>query len=308
MPVIGTPVGFDNLPPGLLDAGILSPVVSQKYGIPMPTKRRAVFVQQGQNAVIRYQLFDANGTPLNLGTLGLGAPLSALIVPAVLRLREVIGRGAPMYEVTNVTLNTATGETQATLPDAVAQNPGVYAAEFGVLNADAKLVYMNRFYVWVDRGLFGSGTCPDEGPPQVDEIRLAAADGAPEGNLLLDDYEFDLADFCQATERSVRIWNEVQPPIDLFYTTLAYPYRDNWMRAIIGHLYVMAAKGYTRNQLAYQAAGITVDDQNRGEPYEKLGQLMIAEYREWVKQKKAQLNAEAAITSSGSPYLYQLWY
>lgn len=70
----------------------------------------------------------------------------------------------------------------------------------------------------------------------------------------------------------------------------------------MGELYILAAKHYRRNQLAYNAGGIAVDDKNKAQEYEAIGNQMLQEYMKWVKMTKVQINKEAWDGSFGSTY------
>jgi hypothetical protein len=278
----------------------LQPAIATRYGTPLPNKRRAVFVPAGVDVKVDVQLL-ANCAPADLSSV----PGSTV----QMRVREAVGQDQPLYSISGGILNLTAGSVQFALPQGVAGLPGVYQAETGVFDTSNKLVFTNKLYIWVDRGLFATNYT-DSGPPQLDEVRNAIADYDPGYNLLLKDFEEDLTNICFATERAVRAWNEAQPPIDLFYNTNTWPaaFRNNLLQGITGYLYSATANGYLRNHLPYQAAGVSVDDQNKWQQYLQLGQQSIQQYQQWIKEKKTQLNCEAAITSLGSPYsTFDLW-
>lgn len=280
-----------------------TPAITASYGTPMAAKRRAVFVQGGQALTLNMQMLDMSGVPSNLLLYNIGAQ-SGPAGSVKMRIRETVGDSTtPLYDLGDGTLgDPSLGTVSFAIPDAVAQNPGVYDGECAAINADGNVAFTNRVFVWVERGLFNSGNTPTSGPPSLDEVRLHLRDSDPVGNLLLDDNEWDLAEVCVAAAWGVRYWNEAQPPINVFYTTITFPYKHYWLDGMVGYLYSMAAAHYRRNHLAYQAGGVGVDDLNREESYMRIGQSKQAEFREWIKQKKAQLNAEAAFSSVGSSY------
>lgn len=294
---------------GRLD--IITPQVTALYKTPLPTKRRALAVSGGQSATIDFQLLDTIGNPADI-SLYCGTP-GAQCEPAVTaRIREVIStQSIDIYEITCDLVDAEAGTVSFVLPLDVSNTPGVYFAEIAVHTTDVigntsldsdPIAFTNRFSIWVDRGLFGNPQFPNAGPPTEDEIRLYIRDNAPEENRLLDDFEFDLAEICHSAELAVRYWNESQPPINLYFTTLTYPIRDRWLQYIAGRLFLIAANRFRRNHLPYQAAGIAIDDQNKFQQYDQIGTTMIEDYREWVRMKKVQINAGAAITSQGSSY------
>jgi regulation of enolase protein 1 (concanavalin A-like superfamily) len=64
----------------------------------------------------------------------------------------------------------------------------------------------------------------------------------------------------------------------------------------------MAAHRFRRNHLPYQSGGISIDDQNKFQIYDQTGQMMIQDYRQWIRAKKVEINSILAITSTGSLY------
>jgi hypothetical protein len=295
MPIEGTPLGSSPDHPDLLcgPQAIIRPPVTRLYGTELPTKRRAIYVQQGLSTALELPLFDTNGNPIDVAECDL---------EFICRIREVIStRSNDLSEENGSLTIDDTNNVQVTLPATIRNTAGVYHLEVGGFQDD-NMIISNRFYLWIDRGLFGSSRHPTAGPPTLDEVRLYIRDNAPEENLLLDDFEFDLAEICQATENGVRYWNESQPPINLCFDTTTYPVRDKWLTYIAGHLFIVAAHRFRRNQLAYQAGGVAVDDQNKFQLYAQTGMTLQQDYKEWVKQKKVQINCEAAITHQGSAY------
>jgi hypothetical protein len=305
MPIPATPVIPSTTPSDQAQTGLVVVNPSSYYGTPLKAKRRGVLVAGGVGGTLRCQLLTQQCMPTDLTTFGFGLPqLPGAPQPRVLlRMREAVGgNSAPLQEMTANPLDYTSGLMEAALPGAITANPGVYDAEFGVYNQSGALAMTNRIYVWVDNGLYGQ----QGGLPPLDEVRLTIQDVDPSSNLLVDDFENDIADICLAAVAAVRMWNELQPPIDLMYTTNSYPFTQQWLNAVAAGLYVMRAKAFLRNHLPYQAAGVSVDDLNKWKEYLEVGQQMLQEYKEWVKLKKTQINAEGAYTSFGSEY-YHMW-
>lgn len=136
------------------------------------------------------------------------------------------------------------------------------------------------------------------GPLLIPEVRLAIldidnqSDGAPFSNLL-DDTEFTDLDLIFAQRRVVQMWNETPPPVAR-YTTNDFPYRYWWLEATVGELLRMSAARYRRNRLAYQAGGMAVDDQSKADEYEKIGQLKLEQFKEWMRTEKYRINMNAS--------------
>ena len=331
----------------MTNLSIVHPFTTNLYAVPLPTKRRAIFVAQGQSATIQFQFLDNFGNPVDLsiytfyyedgcqgcqgcqegcqGCQGCQGPQDCTTANVVMHVREaLIFNRMDILEVQCIVIDDCHGIVECALPLNISNNPGVYELEFGIYQPELLgsvigndpisqcppgtplLAYSNKCYLWVDRGLFGCPTNAAGGPPTVDEIRIFIRDSSPDENLLLDNFEFDLADLCQAAVLGVQYWNESQPPLWLRFNTVTYPAKYWWMHAIAGYMLMFAAHRYRRNQLPYQAGGISIDDQNKEQQYLATGSRMVQEYKEWVKQKKVQINCEAAISSTGSEY--QLYY
>jgi len=135
------------------------------------------------------------------------------------------------------------------------------------------------------------------GPLLIPEIRLALldvdnqSDGAPFSNLL-DDTEFTDLDIVFAQRRVVQMWNETPPNVRK-YTTQNFPYRYWWLEGTCAHLLKMSAARYRRNRLAYQAGGVSIDDQSKAAEYEEAGQRKLSEFMEWMRQEKYRININA---------------
>lgn len=307
MPITATPVIPSIAPDNQTQTGLVVAEPSRYYGKPLPAKRRGILVPAGSGITVQYQLLQ-NCAPVDLTTFGFTTlPNAGQTTSQIqLRMRESIsGPETPLQQTDVTVLDPLSGSVEVLLPSNVTVNPGVYDGEFGVYNLAGNLAMTNKVVAWVDRGMFGQ---QNGGLPALDEVRLATQDVDPEGNLLIHAFENDLADICFAAISAVRIWNESQPPIELTYTTNDYPYTQQWLTGIVGLLYSVRAKAFLRNQLPYQAAGVSVDDQNKWQQYLQVSQQMLEEYKDWVKRKKTQINCEGAITSLGSPYSYlDIW-
>lgn len=300
MPVVGTPI-IDLVPADSnCDAQSRQTVpTTNYYGIALPTKRRAVAIPGGSVVAIRLQLFDQNGNPIDISDCGPQAGPQSTVVTA--RIREAIAPACTTPTEVSAEVETSTqGIVLFTVPSTISNAPGVYLAEIGVFSGSGVLKFTNQLYLWVNSGLFS--TSQYGGPPTLDDIRLFIRDNAPEENLLLDDFEFDMAEICQAAINAVRYWNEANPDVGVYFTTVTYCGNHKWLQAIGAHMLMVAAHRFRRNHLPYQAGGVSVDDQNKFQMYDQTGQMLMQEYKEWVKQKKVAINCFAAITSTGSSY------
>ena len=86
------------------------------------------------------------------------------------------------------------------------------------------------------------------------------------------------------------------------YTPATFPWREHWMICTIGYLMRAAAHKYRRNDLTYQAAGLSVSDMNKFAEYESIAKERIAEYDKWMLNKKVEMNVTMGVGSLGSAY------
>lgn len=142
------------------------------------------------------------------------------------------------------------------------------------------------------------------GPITISEIRLAIRDMCPEINFLIDDVEFKDEEVAWAIRRPIEYWNETPPPVAQF-TPSNFPYRYYWLDAAIGELLVLAATWMHRNSLDYSAAGLSVRDMAKWGDYMRMGQERKAGWKEWVQNKKLEINIDGGYSSLGG-YRYAI--
>ena len=289
-------------------------------GCPVLPKLQCHEVQMGQDARLDWVMRTPNGDPVNLtdcanscsSTSGTDEKFDALGTPGcgvTLRIRELTGLNPSQDKVHAVCADitsAATGAVRAqALPDAVIREPGVYLEEWALFTSDARMLFSNQALCFVNRGLFGLSTDTSQyalGPPSPDEIRLTLRDNAAADNYLLDNVEFDGAEIAQAVLRPIQYWNEIPPPLNPAMTTKNFPFKEMWLKGIQAYLYRMASNTYRRNRLAYNAGGVSVDDQNKEKEYSSAGAAMLREFQDMVQAKKVEINIAGFSGTIGSQY------
>lgn len=123
------------------------------------------------------------------------------------------------------------------------------------------------------------------------DVRIWLRDNDPEANVLLDDFEFSTEEIRTAMTLVADYWNET-PPYLGSYDYDKFPYRYALLKGTAANLLFMAAHRFRRNQLNYNAGGLTVDDQNKYQQYDAAGARLWDEFKGWVAQTKKSLNAE----------------
>lgn len=287
-------------------------------GCPVLPKLQCHEIQMGQDARLLWNMKDTSGSVVDLSTCASECSVSSeaqefdSVGPVncgiELRLRELSGfdPNDSIYSVSTTILDASTGYVRsASLPEELVRNPGVYLEEWALTTPDGRMLFSNQCISFVRRGLFGISADPNLrnlGPPTIEEIRLAMRDNSPADNLLLDDIEFDSAEIAQAVLRPIQFWNEIPPPVRPALTTKTFPFREMWMLGIQSYLLEIAAHHYRRNQLAYNAGGIAIDDKNKEQYYSAAARQLTVRFQEMARAKKIEINISLFSGSVGSPY------
>jgi len=292
-------------------------------GCPVLPKLRCHEATMGQTARLIWTIVDPNGRAIDLSILAsqdsqsesTSSPVEPFDAVAdiptksiVLRMREITGMTPvedPVFTIPVSLQDPAKGTViSAPLPPELMSFAGVYAEEWAVVDANKQIVLSNQCCCFVRRGLFGLTTTHEivTGPPTIEEIRLSLRDNSGADNTLLQDVEFDAAEIAQAVTRSLGYWNESQPPLRPLMTTKTFPFRELWLRGIHAYLYEIAASNYRRNNLAYNAAGLAVDDKNKEQSYMAAATQLLADFRGQVNVKKLEINVALFGGTVSSPY------
>lgn len=282
------------------DQKYVNPEITLVEGKPSWKRMKALEVKSGQTNIVNWIMVDKNGDPVNFSDIT-GAKTAA-------KIREALSYSPTTQPVTiNGTVVDATeGKVSFQLTEDVVKYPGISIMEAAILDISDNIVFSNDFWLIVNRSNWSDINADDQsGPPTIAEIRLHLRDSSPEDNLWRDVEEFDPAEIAACIVRPVMYWNEAQPPIDLKFNTSNFPFRFNWLNGIVACLYQLAARWYRRVHLPYSAGGLSVDDKNKSQEYEAIGQKLWEEYKIWVLHKKVQLNADSAWGSVGSPYVWR---
>jgi hypothetical protein len=183
--------------------------------------------------------------------------------------------------------------------------PGIYQAEMAVFAPDDdRIAYTNRFLLVVESGLFGEYAWA--GPPTLAELRLDLRDSTPlESELLDDSLAFSNVEMAVALRDVVDYWNEALPPLDGgTFTTQNFPFRYWWKQGAKSKLFRMAAEQHRRNQVDYQAGGISYDEHGqKAQAYDAAADALWAEFKQWVTSKKISINLGSGWLDFTSDYL-----
>ena len=305
MPIEATRIAEPATEVPVVDPALVQPRVSQYEGRPVLGRRQALLATQCQRLVVDWTArHPETGDPVNLRTLGLTSLASSSSSSSSSETTRVVVRalealytsGQSPMEIVGTVERAEAGLCRFQLSEPLVRCPGVYVLEIGFLDQAGQLLFSNRVYLLVERGLFGE--LARGGPPTFQEIKLAVRDSAPEDSYLNEQVEWDLAEVCDAIVAAVRYWNEAPPPVARRNTS-TFEFRENWKTAILARLYMMAAASYRREAVQYQAAGVALNDKAKAPEYERRGQELEADFRGWVKVTKVRFNMEAGFGRVG---------
>lgn len=292
---------------------LVRPEQTVAEGCPVLTKVRHVAVSKGVRAVVEWGLRDRRGDPLNLAAYvdnAADAPSSLSVSHSIVPGGKVVVRlvscdeKPPLAEVDAIAVNAAEGLVRFRLPGEIADLSGIYRLELGVQDAAGNLLATERGLLSVERGNFGD-ILQDTGPPTLGEIRMALRDSAEE-NTLLQTAEFSADEIVFSIARPIAEWNETPPPVRR-YTCATFPWREHWLKGIIGHLLATAGHHYVRNKLQASHGGLTVNDKDKDAAYFSLAQQYREEWRQWMLHKKMELNVRETYGGLSSSYTYGYW-
>lgn len=174
-------------------------------------------------------------------------------------------------------------------PAEVNFNNGVWFAEFKTYKEDGTLPHDYRAYVEIRKGMDGS--C-DSDPNTITtlDVRMAIMDVSPEANQLLDDLEFSDVQILAAVQRCIDEWEETPPSLGVHFNSRTFPYREHLIKGVVGYLMQQISYKYTRNRMQYNAAGMTLDSNDKGPQYIMLANAARGEWLQFVNAKKSELN------------------
>lgn len=176
-------------------------------------------------------------------------------------------------------------------PKEVNHNNGVWFAEFKTYKEDGTLTHDYRTYVEIRKGMDGSCDS-DPNTITVMDVRMAIMDVSPEANVLLDDLEFSDVQILAAVQRCIDEWEETPPTLGVHFNGKSFPFREHLIKGVVGYLMQQIAYKYTRNRMQYNAAGLSLDTNDKGPQYIALAQAARAEWLNFVGHKKTELNMQ----------------
>jgi len=145
---------------------------------------------------------------------------------------------------------------------------------------------------------------------QPNDVRLFIRD-RPEWNRLLNKEEFSQEQIDQAMKLTVMLFNDITPSTQ--YTVKEFPYQYLLLIGTVYHLLFGGGLGRSRNRLAYQTDGVSVDDEAHADVELSLSSQLKAEFMQMAKDKKIEANVKRGwgnVPSEyrGAGYYKHIWF
>ena len=260
------------------------------------------------------RIVDEHGTAVHVGKEPTTKPArkaqfgyQAEVVPGTVDIRlqvlnEVAGSCELLFDVKGTMIrdcedcDDCTGMVEFIFDPQQQYCPGIYRAQIVRMVSGGYLVDSYPVYFSIEPSLTGADP-QNTGMITLSEVRLMLGDNEIGEVSLLDSFEFEDTEIVAAIRWVVDKWNDTPPPVDR-YSYFNFPFRYWWLKGTCIELLRLAARRYARNRLAYQAGGVTIDDQNKAGDYEGLASRMYAEFDEWFKMEKRRQNMNRAWSSN----------
>jgi hypothetical protein len=143
----------------------------------------------------------------------------------------------------------------------------------------------------------------------IEQIRIALLD-YEELNELIAREEVGDTEIKHAVNRAIEEFNSLPPPLSA-YTFLNFPSKEILILGTISNLLLSGAILHFRNQLNYNAGGISVSTHDKGPAYQALSERINMRFKKMSEDLKASINVSAMLNRNagiGSDYGLLNWY
>lgn len=123
----------------------------------------------------------------------------------------------------------------------------------------------------------------------VPEVRAFLFDRCPEDNRLLASTQFTDDEIMEAMRNPIDEWNDTPPSVAIF-NTVNFPWRLQWLKGTAAYLLKSLAIQQIRNNATYQTGTLSVNDSDKGQLFDQLGEKLYKEWRDWMMAKKREIN------------------
>jgi hypothetical protein len=175
--------------------------------------------------------------------------------------------------------------------------PGIYVAEASIYSPGRTLRIRERRWLEIAPTL----RYINNGPLTEQEVRLAMRDFAC-FNTFLQKEESEPEEVMFAIRRPVDLWNSTPPLGVAVHTVSTFPYREPWLQAAVGYLLRAHGVHRMRNELTVNSSTIQMKDNDKYSDYFSMGQRLLEEYLQFVRETKRAVNVTLGFGSLGSRY------
>lgn len=194
-------------------------------------------------------------------------------------------------------------------PSQIGSHPGIHYALIQCYDRQQYLVKVFKCILQIQAGF---GTSQTTRPLTIGQVRMFLYDTCAQQNVLLDDLQFSDVQIVYCMQKAIQDWNQMSPALHDSMTICNFPYKSKLCTGTIGHLFTMASYRYLRNAMRHSNAGLTYDDQDKGQIYTQLGQANKQQWTSWIQTKKTQLNMQQCMGTISDIYhqsdLDRWWY
>lgn len=279
-------------------------------GCPVLTKQRHFVLAKGQCGTAEWEMRWPDGVTADFSACLTADSVSADSVSADAYVGVQVrfqgcDRNSAIYEVDGtVVTDGSDGLIRFPIPQQVCCGAGIYTFQAAVTRDSTSVIFADGGMISVEHGLWGD-TGDAGGPPTLQTIRFHLRDRAAE-NDLLQDVEFDDAEIIEAIRKPVEEFNETPPTLTPF-SCATFPYHYHWRNAVVAELLRTAAHHYVRNKMNISSGGLVGDDKDKDRDYLRVAMLYIQEWKDFIVQKKSELNIRQGYFSAGSDYGLSPW-
>ena len=251
--------------------------------------RAVIHCRQGQGAKLTLWVTDRNGAAVDLSG---GSDLLIKFLS-----KDKSANNQLRVRAAGTITDAETGKVEVLLSATQLAFAGIYVAQLFVTGPNDETLWVTDYWLEVAWAL---DLC-SSGPITIPEVRLILRDSCPGQNILLDDFEFDDSQIIACMRHPISEFNERWEPQTRFVPR-NFPYRFHWLRATCGYLLEIAARGYARDELPYQAGGVSINDKDKSEIYMNMAMQLLTEWRTFIKDRKVAMNIEGGYGSMLSGY------
>ena len=270
---------------------------------------QSLTIDQCTKGTVSFTLIDpAKGVSFDLTQYGISdtdqasSSSGAEFTGARLVLKEMPWSLMKWRDVELTVENAATGELSLTYDEVFSERCGVWTAEVQLWQNGVMVRHIPYFFN-INPSLIGAQQ-HTKATLSIAEIRMTMRDTDPAQNYLLDELDFKENEIMLSVRRCIDYWNEARPPVATGMTPISFPWRYHLSLGVVGQLHLWAAINKMRNDLPYNAGGVTVQQTVKWNQYKQIADELWARWQQWVKEKKYEINVLGVIRTLGSGYYY----